>query len=228
MTGVQTCALPIYDLKGNNGADTLDGGLGDDDLKGNGGDDNLDGGDGDDNLKGNGGDDDLYGGAGNDVLAGGGGDDYLNGGDGDDVMKGGGGADTIDGGAGNDTLKVEGDGDTYLGGDGDDVFKFNELAAPGKEATIGDFTSGADKMLLDAETFTVLTAIVGNDSPLSADEFVANATGQAGDANDFIVYNTSTGELYYDADGNGGGEGVLLATYTGMPALTADDFLVHG
>ena len=87
-------------LAGDDEADYIDGGLGDDSIKGMGGDDSL---------KGNGGGDDtLYGGDGDDMLDGGAGNDTLNGGAGDDELTGGSGNNTLDGG--------EGDGDiaSYL------------------------------------------------------------------------------------------------------------------
>ena len=48
----------------------------------------------------------------------------------------------------------------------------------------------------------------------------------AADGNDRIVYNAATGQLFYDADGNGAGAALLFATLQGAPALTAADFLV--
>jgi len=49
---------------------------------------------------------------------------------------------------------------------------------------------------------------------LTAANFAANAGGTATDANDYILYDTATGNLYYDADGNGAGARVLFATVT--------------
>jgi serralysin len=48
----------------------------------------------------------------------------------------------------------------------------------------------------------------------------------AGDADDRVVYNNATGQLFYDADGNGAGAAVLFATLQGHPALAASDFTV--
>ena len=46
------------------------------------------------------------------------------------------------------------------------------------------------------------------------------------DADDRIIYDQTTGLLYYDADGNGAGAAVLFAGVAGLPALTAADFTV--
>ena len=52
-------------------------------------------------------------------------------------------------------------------------------------------------------------------------------TGSAAlDADDRIIYNTSNGGLYYDADGVGGQAAVQFATLSGVPPLTAADFIV--
>ena len=87
-------------LLGNDAANYLHNGEGDDELYGLGGKDTL---------ICTGGNDKLYGGDGDDALAGGDGDDLLDGGIGSDVLAGGHGSDVMDG----------GDGDDYLFGGGD-------------------------------------------------------------------------------------------------------------
>ena len=77
------------------------------------GDDNanrLEGGAGNDTLLGVGGNDTLLGDDGDDTLYGQNGADTLNGGAGDDILDGGTGADILDGGAGNDTASYSGAG----------------------------------------------------------------------------------------------------------------------
>ena len=55
----------------------------------------------------------------------------------------------------------------------------------------------------------------------------AFTTGSAATTADHrVVYNQATGELYYDADGNGAGTAALFATLQGAPVLTASDFTV--
>ena len=53
----------------------------------------------------------------------------------------------------------------------------------------------------------------------------AGATA-AHDADDRIIYNSTTGDLYYDWDGAGGNAAQPLATLKGHPTLTAADITV--
>ena len=122
-------------LAGDQRANSLSGGRGDDTIYGGpGGDesnrDTMDGGPGDDRLFGGRGDDELYGGEGSDTLKGGTGADTLWGGSGDDMLDGGAGADVLDGGIGFDTF----------------------IFAPGHgEDTVTDFRNGRD--LIDIKAF---------------------------------------------------------------------------
>ena len=54
--------------------------------------------------------------------------------------------------------------------------------------------------------------------------FVANSTGTALDDNDYILYNTTTGALLYDADGSGARVAVRFATLTNKPEIKENDF----
>ena len=113
-------------LFGGRGDDTIYGGPGGDDTNS----DDIDGGPGDDRLYGGRGDDTLYGGEGNDTLKGGPGADTLVAGSGDDMLFGGTGPDVLDGGIGFDTF----------------------IFAPGHGAdTIIDFRNGRD--LIDVKAF---------------------------------------------------------------------------
>ena len=140
--------------------------------------------------------------------------DTLNGTGGADTLSGGAGADTLNGGLGNDTL---------TGGFGNDQFVFNTALNAGTNLDrIVDFTHNADKLVLENAIFTQLLT----NGPLNAANFVANASGTAADGNDFVVYNSVTGLLSYDADGNGGGAAVAFANLASHPLLTAADFTV--
>lgn len=151
----------------------------------------------------------IYGLAGNDFLDGDAGNDQIEGGDGDDVLIGSAGNDRLLGGAGNDRL-VGGAGiDQLTGGTGADRFVCNAVA-PGKIDKIRDF-SLADGDVLAFDN-TVLTAL--GDS-IGAGNVVIAASAKAQDADDFLLFSTKGGWLYYDADGNGAGAAIKLAGVKG-------------
>ena len=87
--------------------------------------------------------------------------------------------------------------------------------------TVRDFKSGQDKLVLSDVIFTNLAP-----GPLSAAQWVASPGAQAQDGNDYVLYNTTTGQLSYDADGNGAGAAIAFATLFGTPSLAATDILV--
>jgi Ca2+-binding RTX toxin-like protein len=109
--------------------------------------------------------------------------------------------------------------DTLVGLGGADVFTFTTALGGGNVDTISDFVSGVDKIALDDAVFDSLAH-----GALPASAFhVGNA---ATDEDQRILYDQTNGNLYYDADGSGGGAAVLFATLHGAPALTASDFQV--
>jgi len=140
--------------------------------------------------------------------------DSLSGSVGAQNLAGQAGADTLTGGAGNDTL---------WGGTGNDAFVFNGMGTTNADR-ISDFASGQDKVQLQNTAFTAIGAM-GNFAAGDA-RFWASSSGTAHDANDRVLYNTTTGQLYYDADGNGGGAAQLIATLTNSPAIAATDIAV--
>ncbi len=137
-------------LKGNGGDDILKGGGKNDRLWGGIGEDKLVGGRGDDRLFGGDDDDLLIGSKGNDVLSGGFGSDTLMGGSGDDRLVGGGyGNNVLVGGSGNDTLiSTEGALETMTGGSGEDRFVFELTDQYGAYATITDYYSDEDTVVV--------------------------------------------------------------------------------
>lgn len=115
-------SLPLNQLRGGNGNDTLTGGDANDFIRGDNDDDTVSGGDGDDNVGGAGGSDTVNGDNGNDTeVAGGTGTDTVNGGDGNDYMRGGPDSDVLNGGTGDDDINGACDGgcDSTLGTDDD-------------------------------------------------------------------------------------------------------------
>ena len=235
-------------LYGNGGNDVLSGGGGNDWMRGGASNDTLHGGAGNDTLHGGAGADILDGGEGRDKadyrysseavtvsladgtatggdaegdtftaienLAGSQFNDTLTGSDERNVMYGNGGGDILFGGLGNDYLK---------GGAGNDTFVFNSALDLGvNRDTIADFTIGQDKIELNNSIFTSLVA----EGMLSEDNFHSSATSAAADENDYIIYNTTSGSLFYDADGNGAGVAVEFAKLTSKPEISANDFVI--
>lgn len=164
-----------------------------------------------------GGDDTLSGGSGDDKLVGGGGNDSLYGGSGDDVLRGGGGNDLLSGGDGNDNLKGSGQQDGFL---------FDTSLGESNVDTIIKFNSAEDTIVLTNFIFDEIVTGTGN--VLDANEFTANETGTAEDLDDHVIFNTSTGELFYDPDGTGGSEAIKFAILINSTSLDHEDFLMTG
>jgi Ca2+-binding RTX toxin-like protein len=237
-------------IAGNAKTNVLSGGSGNDTLSGGDGNDRLDGGAGNDRLDGGSGADTLTGGAGNDShvvtssadrvveLAGGGTDSVsstiswtlpaevekltLTGtsplsGTGNGLHN------TLVGNSGNNKLVGSTGNDTITGGTGLDVFRFSSaLNASANVDTLPDFKPADDTMELENNIFTKLTST----GVLSTSNFRASGTGNAADSNDHVLYETDTGMLFYDNDGNGAGAKVLIAKLTNLPMLTSADIFV--
>lgn len=153
----------------------------------------------------------LIGNADGNQLSGMVGNDRLVGLDGDDTLLGGAGNDLIVGGAGNDDLE---------GGGGRNVFRFMESAGAADADLIADFVSGTDRLQLDDAVFTAFTSL----GVIGADNLAFGVSAVDGD--DFLVYDAGTGELYYDADGSGGGAMEIFVTLNGAPSLAFSDIFI--
>jgi len=130
-------------------------------------------------------------------------------------------AQRIIGNAGDNWLTGLGGSDTLTGGLGADTFVFNTAPGAANLDRINDFNVADDTIRLDDAVFAGLA--VGT---LGAAAFAANLTGDAADALDRIIYETDTGRVYFDADGNGAGARVQFATLTASLAVTNADFFV--
>jgi Ca2+-binding RTX toxin-like protein len=138
----------------------------------------------------------------------------LTGTSGDDQLTGTEGDDLIFGLAGNDEL---------LGGAGSDRFVFDTaLDSTANLDTIADFTADQDEIVLHNSIFNELI----EEGTLSAVNFHAGSTGMAADDNDYILYNTTTGALSYDADGSGQGVAVEFAVLSTKPQINEKDFVI--
>ncbi|HZS69960.1 MAG TPA: hypothetical protein VFA72_22865, partial [Burkholderiales bacterium] len=170
---------------------------------------------GNDTMPGTAGNDSMFGLGGNDVMAGGSGNDSIVGGAGNDTIYGDSNNDWIEGGAGNDSLSGGGDQDSYV---------FREYGAANAD-TVGDFASAWDMLRFDGTAFGALGG-AGHFAAGDARFYAAAGASGGHDADDRIVYNISTGQLFYDADGSGAGAAQLVATIQGAPGVAAGDIWV--
>jgi Ca2+-binding RTX toxin-like protein len=144
------------------------------------------------------------------------GDDTLFGGGGNDVVAGIGGSDQLHGDAGNDSL--------WGGLGGFDIFVF-AAAGAGHADEVNMFDLGVDKLAFENGALTAIGA-AGNFGDNDARFYAAAGATSAHDQTDRLIYDTSTGNLYYDADGIGGGAAEIVARIVGAPALAASDITV--
>ncbi len=225
------------EMEGGDGNDFIDGGTGNDLIKGERGFDMLRGDLGNDQIYGGIGNDDMYGGEGNDNLYGEEGDDDLNGSNGNDVVSGGLGADQVKGQAGNDII-IGGQGnDTLTGAAGNDQFVFDEPVAQAGLDAIRDFGNGADKLVFYKAAYAGLSG-----PSLTANQFLAGAGATTAlNADQRFIYNSTTGDLRFDADGTGALAPTLIANLSRVntslpsdntsanalfPTLTVSDFIL--
>jgi Ca2+-binding RTX toxin-like protein len=131
---------------------------------------------------------------------------------GNDVLAGGGGADRLFGGAGNDRLD---------GGAGADEFFFETPlnASTNVDAIVG-FAPIDDSIRLNRSVFTAIAA-----GTLVPDAFHAGTAAQ--DAEDRIIYDSTSGRIFYDSDGTGSAAAILFATVAPGTALTNADFIAY-
>ncbi len=137
------------------------------------------------------------------------------------VIDGGAGLDLISGGAGNDSINGGLGSDTLDGGAGADIFIFNTTLGSTNVDRISGFVTIDDTIQLDHAIFTALGAV----GALTVGAF--NTGAAATQADDRVIYNTSTGALLYDADGSGKGGAIQFAHLSGLTGtLSAADFVV--
>ena len=162
----------------------------------------------------------AIGGSGGDVIIGNAAANRLTGGGGRDNLFGGAGADKLFGGASNDVLNGGVGNDEMTGNAGADAFVFNAMGAANADTIFG-YVRADDVIRLDHRAFDELDTGV-----LAAAAFRANLTGIAGDASDRIIYETDTGRLFYDSDGNGAAGRFLFATIANHATLANTEFVV--
>ncbi len=134
-------------------------------------------------------------------------------------------ANTMSGNAGNDILDGAEGKDTLSGAGGSDIFVFKTALDPANVDQITDFNAAADTIKLE-NTGAGLFNALSKGALLAAEFKIIGPGGSAVDADDHILYNQSTGALYYDADGPGTAARVQFATLTNGAVLTSADFLI--
>jgi Ca2+-binding RTX toxin-like protein len=246
-----------YDiLHGQTGDDSLDGGSQDDELYGEDGNDTLIGGVGRDTLTGgagndlyfvdniddlvveitNGGLDTVNSSVGitltnnveNLVLAGltsingtgNGFDNTITGNNGNNLLLGLNGNDILNGGDGNDTLDGSSGIDNLFGGAGNDTFILSKTSAD----NIGDF-GGGDKLQISASAFggglKANVALLATQLRVGANTTTANSAAQR------FIFNTTNGDLFFDADGNSSAyTAVNIANLSNVSSLVTGNFLL--
>jgi Ca2+-binding RTX toxin-like protein len=107
--------------------------------------------------------------------------------------------------------------DTLTGGAGHDLFVFDNKAKDGSD-TVTDFHAGEDHLGFSGGVFKALAG------GIAADNLVAGTAATTADQH--LIFDSNTGHLYYDADGNGSKEQVLIVTLTGVSAVHAADFQI--
>jgi Ca2+-binding RTX toxin-like protein len=145
------------------------------------------------------------------TITGNAGHNKISGGSGNDVLSGGAGNDTIDGGYGRDVLS---------GGAGRDTFVFSVTPKSSNFDKVRDYNVTHDSIQLDNKGMTKL----GSVGRLGSSKFVSGT--KAVNADDCIIYDRSTGNLFYDADGSGKGAQVLIAQFANKAALRYNEFYV--
>ncbi|MDZ7950300.1 beta strand repeat-containing protein [Nostoc sp. DedQUE09] len=244
-------------LFGSSGNDTLLGGVGDDSLNGGAGTDSLDGGVGNDiytvdnvndliiegldagtdlvnssvnwvlvnnlenlTLTGTG----AINGTGNslnNILMGNNAANTLTGGDGNDSLFGNSGNDTLFGSAGNDLIAGGVGRDVLTGETGQDSFNLTGTRIGGYD-TIADFTLGEDTILISKAEFGLVQS---QNTTLDAGLFRLGTTAIA--ASDRFMYDKTTGNLFFDADGTGNAAQVIqIAQFSNQVALSSANITI--
>lgn len=154
----------------------------------------------------------------------------------DDIIDGRTGNDTLNGGAGDDKLIGGGGLDVITGGDGADSFIFATSALATDADTVTDFVSGTDQFVFSDAIYNLgLNEGTGTGTASAFTAGILDVTttgittgGQLDSTDARFGFNTTTGQLYYDADGSGvGSSAVLVATLTGVTAISESDLVFN-
>ena len=140
-------------------------------------------------------------------------------------LRGNGGHDTLQGGAGRDNLAGGAGNDRLVGQTGQDSFRFDTALNPsGNVDLIAGFSAPDDTIWLDNDIFDAFAT--ANVTLAGSAFYRALGATAAHDGSDRIIYDRSSGDLYYDPDGTGAAAITHFATLSGTPPATAADFFI--
>lgn len=143
----------------------------------------------------------------NNLLTGNNANNFLSGGAGNDTITGNNGNDTLIGGAGNDQLR---------GGNNNDLFVFNSPTE--RQDAIIDFDKNFDKIALKSSAFGLSLGA------LKPNQFIYGSA--AANTLNRLIYQPTSGALFFDPDGTGTSPQVQLATLTNKQGLISSNILV--
>lgn len=129
-------------------------------------------------------------------------------------------ADTMTGGANPTDLHGGGGSDVLIGGGGKTGFWFDTAIGNGDVDNLSKFSVAKDGIYLSQTIFSGIR----NLGDLSASAFAVGNAATTADTR--IIFDRTSGNLFYDADGNGAGAAVLFAHVDADKALTAANFHV--
>jgi Ca2+-binding RTX toxin-like protein len=145
--------------------------------------------------------------------------DFLEGFGAADTLWGKGGRDNLQGGTGNDRLNGGSGNDTLTGGPDRDAFIFDTTPKATQNVdSIKDFVAADDTIRLENSIFKGLSKT----GTLTPSAFHLGTA--AADLSDRVIYDRSTGSLYYDADGIGVAAQVKFAVLLNKPLISYQDF----
>jgi serralysin len=130
--------------------------------------------------------------------------------------------DNLVGNDGNNILDGQGGTNYLTGGAGADTFRFDSAIGGNNISAITDFTVGTDMIALDKSIFKAL----GADGALDPSAFGTGKTATTADQR--ILYDSASGEIFYDADGTGSAAATLFALVNTGLSVTASSFTIQG
>jgi Ca2+-binding RTX toxin-like protein len=119
--------------------------------------------------------------------------------------------------------------DTITGRGGADIFVFNTLLDKENNLDhITDFEVSIDVIAIQNDMLKQLTDTYHDLSPgpLAAGNFYIIKPGVSQDYDDYIIYDSATGKLYYDVDGSGPETMIEFAVLDNHPAISQADIVI--